>query len=164
MPVSTRQRPIAHRQVNFLSKEILTRDKNPLHKVGEISEEALSKYEIHLIPFDFETLEDEDVNLSLKPPVLFHPLPPSTLQKHPINPEDFGDATMQAQAMAFRGYDPPHDSEERARRLWDADDCASEVHRFLKGWAPDFPRSGVDDILDSCQLRSIRFVLYHHPL
>lgn len=130
MPVSTRQRPIAHRQIDYLSKE-LTRNENPLYKVGELSNEAQSEYDIHLIPFDFETLEDGDVNLWLKPPVLFHPLPLSTLRKHPISPEALGDAETQTQVMAFRDYDPPRECDERPRRLWSARKCASEVHRFL---------------------------------
>lgn len=119
MPISARHRPIAHRQVNHLVKEILRRDKNTLYEVGEISVEALSKYGIDLVPFDFETLENEEVNLSLNPPVLFHPLPLSILQEHPINPEELGGATTQAQQMTFREYDPPHSFERKDTAPWD---------------------------------------------
>lgn len=163
MPVGTRHRPIAHRQIEFLSKEILATVENPLYRVDEISDEALSKYEIHRISFDFEALEDESVNLSLNPPVLFHPLSLETLQKHPITPEDLY-APTRAATMTFHEYDPPRDSDidERTRRSQSALDCAHEVHRYLMGWSGEFLRSGIET-LDLCQLRPIWFVLCHQP-
>lgn len=90
--------PDSRKPVRLVLWEKLVEATSPLSERGKIDfkDEDLRGYGIDRIPFDLDALLDgsHDVNLSLEPPVLFHPFPLSTLKRHPINLDKVRSGTM----------------------------------------------------------------------
>ncbi|KAK2767595.1 hypothetical protein FQN54_003753 [Arachnomyces sp. PD_36] len=150
MPVSTRNSPVAQKQIDILLGHIIKKgeEHRPLRQPGGISDATLATYGIRRIPLDFETLEDENYNLSLEPPVLFAPQPLSVLNEHPVDPS--------IDEMWFRDYNPPSDPEEREKGWWEPLDCARGIETFLDLWSRGCWRPGAINLREQCGLRHIR--------
>lgn len=124
--------------------ENLVDESNPLFGLREIKDEDLREYEIDRIPFDFDALLDssQDVNLGLEPPVLFHPLALSTLERHSIILERVRDNKSLTHRMDFLDYTPSTTDLEDDYR--EHRERAREVYNYLDAYSGCFfPRNGI---------------------
>jgi hypothetical protein len=147
MPGSTRQQPNLETRhaIDTLWKHLVELN-FPLSGPDEISfkDEDLRRYGISRISFDFGGLVDDRIipNSGPEPPILFRPLPHSTLKNHPIDMEKVHDDEFLAQQMDFLDYDRPstdseHDNRGHIKR-------AREALCYLEGYAGGgFPRTGI---------------------
>ncbi|KAL1982720.1 hypothetical protein VTN96DRAFT_971 [Rasamsonia emersonii] len=143
-------------RLDTLWEEVVHERDIALLREDEVTDEALKKHQIQRIQCDFERLDDERANLSLKPPILFHPPPAEVLERHPVDVEAIGNAREQEEHMQFRDYNPPTDPEEFDRGYWTPVHCAREVSQYLKALVFGFPRIDVPQTLvEKCKMTSV---------
>lgn len=124
---------------NSLWEKLVTGEA-PFTGIGELdsNDEELQEYGIERIPFDFEALLDSSqaVNLSFEPPVLFHPLPRSTLQSFPINMEKV--QKNESLTQIIDALDDIPEVEEDYR------DSSRGIWKYLSAYSGrGFPRDGI---------------------
>lgn len=128
---------------------------------GAIPDQFLKANDIRLIAHTFDRADNDSAYLSCDPPILFKPLPQSTIDSHPIGSEPIttvftavstadssADSSEDSSEMAFKDYVAPDDDDGDVYHSSSSPmACATYLaHGYLGNWVfGGFPRKNFSE-------------------
>ncbi|KAL2824419.1 hypothetical protein BDW59DRAFT_147628 [Aspergillus cavernicola] len=137
-----------------------------LLKDNVVPDRFLQYHKIRIISHDFKLSDTETTNLSLDPPVLFKPRPPSAVTDYPINPNGYEPGYLiGSDELKFLDFNPPANIENVLHTRWSPSNRGSWLSWYLANWALGrFPRRLPPHVISLGQLYNISPVIAPHPM